>query len=467
MTKVHTISASTQLDAALQFLKKHSKITLKNLIRLGSIKDANGGYKKIHASYFSIARKDEMDPEYQSLISLVTERFSLQITRHQSGIYQISIRNEEIYQEGLNAVLTSEASASLSLKNGSGTEILHRKMKEFSSTWWSLFFWTQLGIGKAILYLADNQEVTIKNTPNTEGIIRDYEGYYSFDVNLMYLSLSMKDAQTGEKDLQIKMAVGRGGKPALCLGQYQNIGDRGGEIYSGTCIFVLEKRNPEHLSPELFLMKEINEQPSCLSPSISKYFQEKSLNRISTPSSNIRSEKDLKDWLMRKEEERKLSTQDIKLRAYLNKYYLFVGGDEMDKYELNIYPEGSFTKASLHLVEAEEEHMTDSWHGGTVSRYESTLFITFENHGKQMFLQIGIGEEQTALYECYGGIISGLYYTGKKLAAYRTLIVRKEFIDNGEDKLPKLKKIIENLRGTDNNRILTSSPEEFKIANLD
>lgn len=460
-----TTEARTKLDAALHFLKRQNRISLQNLAMLGDIPDSNGGMKKIHASYFSNARQNEIDPEYKALFNLITSTFSLCIDKNEQDLFQITIENEKRYIESVT--LITQGNELTSSDNGTGieTETMKRKLKEFSSTWWSLYFWTNTGIGKAILNLDSNKRAFIRNTPNNEGLVKDYVGQFYFDVNLMYLSLSMKDAHTGEKDLQIKMSVGRGSKPSLCLGQYQNIGDRGGEIYSATCIFVLEKDDAESLIPILF-PKNDAEKFEIVSPWIRKYFQDKALNHISTPSSNIRTEKSLKNWLMRKQEERKLQKQDLKLRAYLNKYYLFVGGDEMDKYELNIYPEGPSINATLQLIEAEEEHTTDVWKEGKVTRYESTLFIVFENNGKQMFLQIGIGEEQTALYECYGGIISGLYYTGKKLAAYRTLIVRKEFIDNGEDKLPKLKKIIDNLRGTDNNRILTSSPEEFKIANL-
>ncbi len=160
---------------------------------------------------------------------------------------------------------------------------LHGKDANFFNTNWYMYYWDMRGgVARANLSIHDKDAVTLINVPFSDGRKRDYHGRFTMDIGKRIIVCDLFDQLTKEKHLHIKIAVGQGYVPLLCLGHYSNIHESGALVF-GNAIFKLAECSIEKMLPTTFMDKNSAGWKTEVSLAMERFFLKVENQTITLP----------------------------------------------------------------------------------------------------------------------------------------------------------------------------------------
>jgi transcriptional regulator with XRE-family HTH domain len=167
---------------------------------------------------------------------------------------------------------------------------LHGKEANFFNTNWYMYYWDMRGgLARASLSIFDKDVVTLINVPYSDGRKRDYNGRFTMDMGKRVIVCDLFDQLTKEKHLHIKIAVGQGYVPLLCLGHYSNIHESGALVF-GNAIFKLAQCSIEEMLPTNFMHKDSDTWSAEVSASMERFFSKVENQTITLPALYIQNQ---------------------------------------------------------------------------------------------------------------------------------------------------------------------------------
>ncbi|MEP7168171.1 MAG: hypothetical protein ABI855_02250 [Bacteroidota bacterium] len=184
------------------------------------------------------------------------------------------------------------------------------KQRNLEGTRWYLYYYEDYEITnennkkeiiqcvvRATLFFTEFLKVEINSLDPSTGDKSDYVGTYSTINNEeTHLQCLLKTKEQNKKDLHILFSINSHENLRFAIGQYHNVGEKGGTIYSG--VVLLDKELAEErgsISPKVFKQNNPNEWKKL--PAYVSLFLKDKRSEITTPS-GIKNAENLKMWLM-------------------------------------------------------------------------------------------------------------------------------------------------------------------------